>query len=192
MKVLSSEMMSPALEKFVQGIEQIIQAETDEHIITKQVAALMESFLQDESAIPENMKQPNPNKYTLYPLYIDSGNRFSIASAVWDVGQATPIHDHQTWGVIGIVQGAENEVHFSIPAVGKQPEQLEKRVLKTGDVAICCMTDQDIHQVSCASSVPCVGLHVYGANIGEIKRYMYDAKTGERKEAVTAWDPIPQ
>lgn len=158
MKVLSSEMMSPALEKFVQGIEQIIQAETDEHIITKQVAALMESFLQDESAIPENMKQPNPNKYTLYPLYIDSGNRFSIASAVWDVGQATPIHDHQTWGVIGIVQGAENEVHFSIPAVGKQPEQLEKRVLKTGDVAICCTTDQDIHQVSCASSVPCVGL----------------------------------
>lgn len=192
MKVLSSEMMSPALEKFVQGIEQIIQAETDEHIITKQVATLVESFLQDKSAIPENMKQPNPNKYTLYPLYIDPENRFSIASAVWDVGQATPIHDHQTWGVIGIVQGAENEVHFSIPGVGKQPEQLEKRVLKTGDVAICCTTDQDIHQVSCASSVPCVGLHVYGANIGEIKRYMYDAKTGERKETVTAWDPIPQ
>ena len=182
--------LHPALKTFINGIEQVVEQGETEEVTTEKVAALMGKFLQEPAAIPENMKKPNSEKYTLYPLYIDEENRFSIASAVWDVGQSTPIHDHQTWGVIGIVQGKEDEVHYTIPTNGNPPELLERRVLQAGDVAVCCTSDQDIHQVSCASTIPCVGIHVYGANIGEIPRYMYDAATGEKKQVVTSWDPV--
>ena len=65
------------------------------------------------------------------------------------------------------------------------------RELHTGDVAVCCTSDQDVHEVACASNVPTVGIHVYGGNIGELERHVYDKTTGEEKTVVTAWDPVP-
>lgn len=183
--------MNPLLGKFIADVAQLVKEEKDEQIVTKKVAKRMEQFLDEKAVIPEAFKQPNPDKYTLYPLYIAPDNSFSIASAVWDVGQSTPVHDHGTWGVIGIVQGKEDEVHYEVSTKGEPLKKLMHRELHTGDVAVCCTSDQDVHQVSCASQVPCVGIHVYGGNIGEMKRHVYHPKTSEKRAVVTAWDPVP-
>ena len=34
-------------------------------------------------------------------------SRFSVVSFVWGPGQKTPVHDHRTWGLVGILRGAE-------------------------------------------------------------------------------------
>ena len=45
---------------------------------------------------------------------------FSIASAVWNVGQGTPVHGHETWGVVGIYCGVEVETRYEKPAVARR------------------------------------------------------------------------
>ena len=159
--------MNPLLGKFIADVAQLVKEEKDEQIVTKKVAKRMEQFLDEKAVIPEAFKQPNPDKYTLYPLYIAPDNSFSIASAVWDVG------------------------HYEVSTKGEPLKKLMHRELHTGDVAVCCTSDQDVHQVSCASQVPCVGIHVYGGNIGEMKRHVYHPKTSEKRAVVTAWDPVP-
>jgi 3-mercaptopropionate dioxygenase len=47
--------------------------------------------------------------HVTYPLYI-ADDRGSMASVVWEVGQRTPVHSHETWGVVGIYSGVEHEV----------------------------------------------------------------------------------
>lgn len=183
--------MNPLLGKFVEDVAKLVKVEKDEQIVTQKIAKRMEQLLREGDAIPEAFKQPNPHKYTLYPLYIAPDNSFSIASAVWDVGQSTPVHDHGTWGVIGIAQGKEDEVHYELSKNGGPLKKIMHRELHAGEVAVCCTSDQDVHQVSCASQVPCVGIHVYGGNIGEIKRHVYQPNTSEKKAVVTAWDPVP-
>ena len=34
------------------------------------------------------------------------------------------------------------------------------------------LTDDDVHQVFCEGNQPCVGIHVYGADIGQVQRWV--------------------
>ncbi|MGG1664065.1 hypothetical protein [Brevibacillus sp. NRS-1366] len=185
--------MNPSLQKFIADVDAIVRNGGDEYNITKRVAARMQELLGGNDILPAAFMKPNPDKYTLYPVYVAPDDSFSIASAVWDVGQSTPIHDHGTWGVIGIVQGTEYEVRYSQPSSNGQTPlvRLEDRYIRKGEVEICCTRDQDIHEVTCASDEPCVGLHVYGANIGKITRHTYERMTGDKNVVVTAWEPAP-
>lgn len=187
--------LHPAMKKFIRQVEEIVSRGGDETTVTTQVAEKLRELLKhrDEGIIPPGMMQPNPDKYVLYRLYVDPEDRFSIAAAVWNVGQTTPIHDHGTWGVIGIVQGSEYEIHYDPPSgEGAAPMvKTSESYLEAGDVTVCCTSEHDVHEVRCASSVPCVGIHVYGGDIGTIKRHVYDPQTGARRAVVTAWDPVP-
>ncbi|MAJ28453.1 MAG: hypothetical protein CMJ92_03520, partial [Planctomycetes bacterium] len=44
-------------------------------------------------------------KYTRHLLHADPEDRFSLLALVWKPGQGTPIHDHPSWGVIGVLRG---------------------------------------------------------------------------------------
>ena len=62
--------------------------------------------------LPASVTRPSQERYV---MYVDPAGRFSIASAVWNVGQGTPVHGHETWGVVGIHSGVEHEVVFAKP-----------------------------------------------------------------------------
>jgi 3-mercaptopropionate dioxygenase len=53
--------------------------------------------------------------HVTYPLYVAPDDSWSMASVVWDVGQRTPVHSHETWGVVGIYSGIEHEVRYLKP-----------------------------------------------------------------------------
>ncbi len=131
--------------------------------------------------------------FTLNQIHIEPDGNFSIGAGIWDVGQCTPVHDHGTWGVIGIYRGAEKEESF----FREGPRVMEGRVKITpsgtrlasaGDVFTCCTTDQDVHRVSCASDEPVVGIHIYGGDLAKIPRLKYDPETGEVTSFQTGWD----
>jgi predicted metal-dependent enzyme (double-stranded beta helix superfamily) len=67
------------------------------------------------------------------------------------------------------------------------PERLHEWDAEKGEVFVCCTTDEDCHRVSCGSDIPCVGIHVYGADIGVMERHSYDTETGEMKAFVSGW-----
>ena len=125
-------------------------------------------------------------------VWVAPDGAFSIAAAVWNVGQVTPVHDHGTWGVIGIYGGVEHEIRYRLaaqPGPGRL-SLLSERDIAAGQVIVCCTSDQDIHRVSCGSNVPCVGIHVYGADIGTIPRHVYDPETGQARTFVSAWTAL--
>ena len=51
----------------------------------------------------------DPDGHRSHLLYSEPGGTFSIVALVWRPGQVTPIHDHVTWCVFGVVQGEERE-----------------------------------------------------------------------------------
>ncbi|WP_177194796.1 cysteine dioxygenase family protein [Alteribacillus iranensis] len=178
--------------RFVKEIEEIVTYHTAEEEITERVSKKLKSYLNSGLSIPNEYTLPNPDKYVLYPLYIAPDESFSISSAVWDVGQSTPIHNHGVWGVIGIVDGKEREVQFLESRIeGGELDKVGERFLHKGDVTVCCSKDLDIHKVNCASDTPCIGIHIYGGNIGTKPRYVYDRASGEKKEVITPWSKSP-
>jgi predicted metal-dependent enzyme (double-stranded beta helix superfamily) len=47
----------------------------------------------------------DPATYRCHLLHAEPDGSFSVVALVWRPGQATPIHDHVTWCVFGVIQG---------------------------------------------------------------------------------------
>lgn len=175
--------------RFFDDVAEVVEGGGSEGTVTANVAALMRRLLLLRPFLPSEFMRPREDHYAMYPLYVAPQSRFCVASAVWDVGQESPIHDHGTWGVIGIYQGLELERRYTAvsPSRPTAPVQEGARSWKTGEVTICCTTDQDIHSVRCGSAVPCVGIHVYGGDIGRIVRNAYDKNSGIKRPFISQW-----
>jgi predicted metal-dependent enzyme (double-stranded beta helix superfamily) len=93
---------------------------------------------------------------------------------VWRPGQRTPIHDHVTWCVVGVLRGAEHEQLYALHDDGLV--LAGENVSGTGEV--CGFAPPgDIHRVTNTSDVTAISLHVYGTDItrvGSSVRRLYE------------------
>jgi predicted metal-dependent enzyme (double-stranded beta helix superfamily) len=69
----------------------------------KRLVEHAETFLQ-----PQHY-QSDPNHYARNLVYDDQNSGLSLYTLVWEPGQWTPVHDHGTWGVVGIIDGQLEE-----------------------------------------------------------------------------------
>lgn len=175
--------------EFVSRVARAVRGGGGETTITSEVAAAMQELLTHRPFLDRSVMQPAENQYVMYPLFVAEDGGFSVAAAVWGVGQKTPIHDHGTWGVVGIYEGCEREARFIVAGETGQPalRLVSESELSAGEVSVCCTRDADVHAVACASPVPCVAIHVYGTDIGHQSRHTYDAQTGARQPFVSHW-----
>ncbi|GAA3516878.1 cysteine dioxygenase family protein [Dietzia aurantiaca] len=177
--------------EFANRCESKMKSGLTEEELTAQIRDDLEAVLDKGFDLPTPFTTPNPDHYVMYPLYISDDGDFCVASAVWGVGQRTPVHGHETWGVVGIYSGRETEKQFEKPT-GSSSALVETGEVtwRPGEVTVCCTTDDDVHEVWSDGNEPCVGIHVYGANIGELRRRKYDPMTGEESWFVSTWAPI--
>jgi predicted metal-dependent enzyme (double-stranded beta helix superfamily) len=179
------------LQTFIDDVGLVVASSDDQQEITKRVAQRLSALLAGGFRLPPEFVRPSPARHVTYPLYIASDDRWCLASVVWNVGQRTPVHGHETWGVVGIYAGAEREIRYlkpAAPAVGRALTPAGEHVWERGQVTVCCTTDDDVHAVAAVGKEPTVGIHVYGGNIGTIKRPSYDPATGAVKWFVSGWD----
>jgi 3-mercaptopropionate dioxygenase len=132
-------------------------------------------------------KQARPDRYAQYPLYIDPEKRFSVVSFVWDTGHQTPIHNHTVWGLVGVLQGAERCEEYAL-VNGLPVPTGHSHVMNAGDVEAVFPPNQDWHKVSNAlDKGVTVSIHVYGADIGEVRRNKLDA-SGNIDSFISGYD----
>lgn len=178
----------PELSALARTIEELIAQGLSEQELTAAVQAELSAVLASGFELPAGKVQPDPVRYVMYPLHVAADGSFSIASAVWDVGQGTPVHGHETWGVVGIHSGVEVETRFEKPITEGVPlTGLGTEEWGAGQVTVCCTTDDDVHQVRCGGDQPVIGIHVYGADIGTLPRRSYDPDTGAVHWFTSRW-----
>lgn len=122
----------------------------------------------------------DPQSYQCHVLHVETDGSFSVVALVWRPGQATPVHDHVTWCVIGVIQGAEHEERFVLRADGLV--RSGQSVSLAGDV--CGLAPPgDIHLVRNCGDDIAVSVHIYGTDISKLGtsvRRTYDAPVLER------------
>jgi 3-mercaptopropionate dioxygenase len=96
-------------------------------------------------------------------------------------GQATPVHDHTVWGLIGVLRGAEIAHSYRTDEAGALIETSPAKRLDTGAVDAVSPQIGDIHRVSNAyPDRTSISIHVYGANIGAVTRSVYPLDGGRK------------
>jgi 3-mercaptopropionate dioxygenase len=166
----------------------IERAGVDERIMLDEGGKLLKALVSHDDWLPEECAKPNPQYYQQYLLYCDPLERYSVVSFVWGPGQKTPVHDHTVWGLIGMMRGAELCRRFTLASDGSALAAHESSRLLPGDVDCVSPTVGDIHEVANAfDDRVSISIHVYGANIGAVKRHVFDAATGKEKPFVSGY-----
>lgn len=162
------------LRGFVQNLAALLERRPEEPDILRQGGALLADLVAHDDWLPDACAQPDPQRYRQYLLHADALGRFSVVSFVWGPGQATPIHDHTVWGLIGLLRGAEQAQAYARGADGRWAPQGDPVTMTPGQVEAVSPRIGDVHRVSNAlADRPSISIHVYGANIGAVRRNVY-------------------
>ncbi|MDP3747673.1 MAG: cysteine dioxygenase [Phenylobacterium sp.] len=174
------------LKVFLAGLAaQVAQAGDDEAAVLRGAAPCLQALVSHDDWLDDEFGEPDPEHGRQYLLYCDPLRRFSVVSVVWGPGHDTPIHDHTTWGLVGVLRGAELEETFALEE-GRPVKRGESR-LEPGDVVTLSPRHGDIHRVRNAfDDRVSISIHVYGGDIGAIQRHMY-SEDGEVRTFATGY-----
>ena len=180
-------MSNSPLRDFVVAVTHLADQHHNEPEMLAAVRPELAKLVARDDWLPDELAQPHPEFYRQYLLHADALERFSVVSFVWGPGQRTPVHDHQVWGLIGMLRGQETAQPFGFDAGGRLQAQGDAVTLQPGQVEAVSPSIGDIHQVSNAwADHTSVSIHVYGANIGAVHRWTY-AEDGSRKPFVSGY-----
>jgi predicted metal-dependent enzyme (double-stranded beta helix superfamily) len=140
----------------------------------RRVADALHEVLPQPGLLTAEQRTGSPDCYTQHLLYADPAGEFSIVSLVWCPGQKTCIHDHVSWCVVGVYEGAEESTLYEVDGdelvvTGHMVDQegATSYFVPPGDIhAVCNSTDQTV-----------ISIHVYGADVsvlGTSIRRRYD------------------
>jgi 3-mercaptopropionate dioxygenase len=147
-----------------------VRAVIDKQAGWGQTAALVADALRRSMPTPHLLtaeeQAGDPRSYESHLLYAEPDGAFSIVAVVWRPRQVTPIHDHVTWCVVGVLQGVEQEELFGCPT-GDYLERAGHSANLVGSVTGFAPPG-DIHRVTNPTEDTTISLHIYGTDISRV------------------------
>jgi predicted metal-dependent enzyme (double-stranded beta helix superfamily) len=151
------------------------------------IAPHMQSLLSEADTFlkPEHFRS-DPVHYARNAIFIAPDHSMSLYSIVWNPGQWTPIHDHGSWGVVGVLRGTLYErSYIRVDADREAHSGIDLRrggvlMLSPGAVTSFVPNPDHIHVTGVPDNAePVISLHLYGRNMDSF--HVYDADTRTRK-----------
>jgi predicted metal-dependent enzyme (double-stranded beta helix superfamily) len=72
----------------------------------------MEALLRDPSPIPDSAREPLEGQAVGNVLHTDAHGRFHVMAVVFPEATSSGVHHHGCWGVIGYLQGSDEETRY--------------------------------------------------------------------------------
>ena len=167
------------LRRCVVAFTHLVERSHDETTLLREGRKALASLLADDRWLPASCASAPPGEYRQYLLHCDPLERFSIVSFVWGARARTPIHDHTVWGLVGVLRGAERCMEYTCESETQVRGNGREHVMQAGMIEAVSPTLGDWHVVSNAQpDAASVSIHVYGGNIGAIRRHRFDEPLG--------------
>ena len=181
-------MISPALESFISQAAAVSRQEPDPSDCVLALAPLMLDLIEQAGTFlqPQHFRS-DPQTYSRNLIYDAPDESLSLYSIVWLPGQWTPVHDHGSWGVVGVVEGVLEErsyVRLS-PDRGADEDIVLVRggtvLLRHGAVTSFVPNPDHIHVTGVSSERSgAVSLHLYGRTMSSFNIYDVAARRRRR------------
>ena len=152
------------------------------------LAPLMLSLIDGASGFlePQHYKT-HPDHYSRNLVYDAPDASLSLYTIVWSPGQWTPVHDHGSWGVVGVLNGVLEErsyVRLSPDRGSDSGIDLARGgviLLGRGAVTSFVPNPDHIHITGVPlGRLPVVSLHLYGRMMNSFNTYDVPAGTRRR------------
>ena len=176
------------LSAFIRELDVIVLEENqDFRAIVNRGKPHLSRLLADMKWLTPRYYEPRQGGSVQYLLNKSSVGRYTITSVVFWQGYCTAVHNHGTWGLIGIWSGEEQEERFKQIDDGSRADYVQLRSTSTstntpGSICHLIPPNEEIHRIRTVSLEPSYSIHVYGGDIFSKARQQYDLETGAIKE----------
>jgi predicted metal-dependent enzyme (double-stranded beta helix superfamily) len=117
-------------------------------------------------------------------LYRDPNRLFSLRIYLWDALEYDPVHDHNSWGVIGPALGDLEVISYQREDGGSRKDyaslvECERKLIEPGDTYSVLPLNAGIHSTGNPNDQPIVQFSVYGQKLTD-RNYVntYDLSSG--------------
>jgi 3-mercaptopropionate dioxygenase len=159
--------ITPSLGELVNAIRDVVSKHADWRRTARLVAAELTRHLPPADVLTDEQREGDPKGYRSHVLHTEPDGSFSIVALVWRPGQVTPVHDHVTWCVFGVIQGVEHEELFTLDEELGLLVAAGTKTNAAGDVSGFAPPG-DIHRVRNVGDETAISIHVYGTDVSRI------------------------
>ena len=110
----ASESASRCPSDLLTALRRAVRQRGDWDQTSRRVARALRRHLPGPEILTAAERKGDPSAYQQHLMHAEPDGSFSVVGLVWRPGQITPIHDHVTWCVIGVLQGTEYEELFAL------------------------------------------------------------------------------
>ncbi len=155
------------LRRLTRSLDSLVAMNADPHVVAARVGMLLAPALADPTLLEARHCEPAEDRYRQHLVHVHPRGRYSIVALVWKPGQATPIHDHRCWCVVGVWRGLEREMTYDLHGDAGSEYLVLRGSTATvrGDVSVLVPPDEDIHRVENGGESLAISVHIYGADI---------------------------
>ena len=185
-------MPATALQHFVDQAIAHSRALPDPADCVLAIAPLMLALIDESGSFLEPQHyRCDPAQYTRNLVHDEPDGSLSLYTLTWLPGQWTPVHDHGSWGVVGVLEGVLEErsyVRLSHDRGADKGIELARGgvvLLGRGAVTSFVPNPDHIHVTGVPADRPrAVSLHLYGRMMNSFN--LYDVAAGTRRSIALA------
>jgi predicted metal-dependent enzyme (double-stranded beta helix superfamily) len=166
-----------SLENFIADLEHITGVGLPPEAIVSRAKPLLAQLVGDPDCIEAQYKKRGATTYGRYMLH--RAPLFNVTTVVWGPGDKAKAHNHDTWGLVGVVENELQETRFRRRDDGSKEgyADLEITAVKrnsVGMVSTLLAPEDDIHEMLNLTQKNTVEVHVYGKDLANMPRLQFD------------------
>ena len=168
-----------SLKTFIQDLDSITQRYGEPEKIVAVAKPLLAELVRNPNCIDGRFKRHGGKSYGRYMLH--RTRLFNVTSVVWGPGDGAKAHNHDTWGLVGVVDNELQETRFERRDDGNKEGYAELAVIgvkqnKAGMGSTLLAPANDIHEMLNVTAQNTVEVHVYGKDLANMRRLQFDVE----------------
>jgi predicted metal-dependent enzyme (double-stranded beta helix superfamily) len=171
------KLMAYTLEQFIKDLGSITSRYEEPEKIVAVTKPLLAELVRNTECIEARFKRHGGKAYGRYMLH--RAPHFNVTSVVWGPGDGAKAHNHDTWGLVGVLENELQETRFKRRDDGSKEGYAELETIavnqnKPGMVSTLIAPDNDIHEMLNVTQNNTVEVHVYGKDLANMPRLQFD------------------
>jgi predicted metal-dependent enzyme (double-stranded beta helix superfamily) len=165
------------LQQFIEDLDRITRAQNAPAKIVAEAKPLLAELVKNPDCIEPRFKQHGGKVYGRYMLH--RAPLFNVTSVVWGPGDGAKPDNHDTWGLVGVLENELQETRFRRCDDGSREGHAELEIKtvnsnSAGMVSTLLAPEDDIHEMLNVTRKNTVEVHVYGKDLANMARLQFD------------------
>jgi predicted metal-dependent enzyme (double-stranded beta helix superfamily) len=166
-----------SLQDFIEDLDRITRADTSQENIVAKAKPLLAKLIQQPNCIDDKYTRRGSTAYGRYMLH--RAPLFNVSSVVWGPGDNAKAHNHDTWGLVGVIENEIQETRFRRNDDGTKVDYADLEITgvvknRAGMVSCLVAPADDIHEMNNVTDRDTVEIHVYGKDLTDMPRLRFD------------------